>query len=259
MTTYEAVVLDVDGTIVRGERLLPGAVSVLEDLDSVGCRRLLFSNNPTRRPAYYCERLANHGVSVDPSSVLTSATVSAAYLATEHPNDRVFVVGEDRLRAILREAGVSLTSDPERADVVLGSIDRTVTYEDLADAVRTLESGVPYYGTDPDVSIPTAGGAIPGSGSILAAISAAAGREPDAVLGKPSETAAAAATDLLGVDPAEVLVVGDRLDTDVALGTRAGMDTALVLTGVTARQDVESSAIQPDHVFESVGEVSSVL
>ncbi|WP_254763598.1 HAD-IIA family hydrolase [Natrinema marinum] len=259
MTDYEAAILDVDGTIVRGDDLLPGATDGVRALEAAGCSRLLFSNNPTRGSDHYGAKLAPHGIDVDPNTVLTSATVSAEYLAATHPDERVFVVGGERLEAILEDAAVELTSDPDAADVVLGSFDKNFSFGTLWEALRALEGDVPFYGTDPDATIPIDEGEIPGSGAILAAMEAVAGREPDAILGKPSSVAAAAAMDRLGVDPTTTLVVGDRLDTDIALGNRAGMETALVLTGITDRATLAASDIEPDHVLESLAAVETLL
>lgn len=259
MTAYEAVIVDVDGTIVRGEELLPGVTDGLHALEAAGCSRLLFSNNPTRGSDHYGEQLAPHGIDVDPATVLTSATVSAEYLAATHPGERVYLVGSQRLEAILEDAAVELTADPDAADVVLGSFDEHFSFETLWEALRALEGDVPFYGTDPDATIPIDGGEIPGSGAILAAMEAVAGREPDAILGKPSSIAAATAMNRLAVDPRKTLVVGDRLDTDIALGNRAGMETALVLTGVTDRAALAAADSEPDHVLESLAAVETLL
>ena len=259
MTDYEAAILDVDGTIVRGEELLAGAPAGIGALERAGCDRLLFSNNPTRSGDYYREKLAPHGVDVDPNAVLTSASVSAAYLRTTHPDERVYLVGGERLEGILEAANVAVTDDPAAADVVLGSFTREFSYGTLWESLEALEDGVPFYGTDPDTTIPVDDGLIPGSGAILAAMEAVAGREPDAILGKPSTIAADAAIERLATDPARTLVVGDRLNTDIALGNRAGMETALVLTGVTDHETLAASPIEPDHVLESLAEVEKLL
>jgi HAD superfamily hydrolase (TIGR01450 family) len=259
MTAYEAVILDVDGTIVRGEELLPGVTDGLRALEAAGCSRLLFSNNPTRGADHYGEQLAPHGIDIDPATVLTSATVSAEYLAATHPDERVYLVGSERLEAILDDAAVELTADPDAAEVVLGSFDKDFSYGTLWESLRALEGDVPFYGTDPDATIPIDEGEIPGSGAILAAMEAVAGREPDAVLGKPSSIAAATAMNRLDADPTKTLVVGDRLDTDIALGNRAGMETALVLTGVTDRAALAAADVEPDHVLESLAAVETLL
>ncbi|WP_226006392.1 HAD-IIA family hydrolase [Natrinema salinisoli] len=261
MTDYEAVILDVDGTIVRGEELLPGATDGLRALEAAGCSRLLFSNNPTRGADHYGEKLAPHGIDVDPGTVLTSATVSAEYLAATHPDEAVYLVGGERLEGILEDAAVELTSDPDAAEVVLGSFDSDFSFGTLWESLRALEGDVPFYGTDPDATIPIDDGEIPGTGAILAAMETVAGREADAILGKPSSIAAAAAMGRLDADPRNVLVVGDRLNTDIELGNRAGMETALVLTGVTDRADLAAvdPDSEPDHVLESLAAVETLL
>ncbi|WP_254768173.1 HAD-IIA family hydrolase [Salinilacihabitans rarus] len=259
MAPFEAAILDVDGTIVRGDALLPGAVDGLRALDAAGVPRLLFSNNPTRGAAHYGDRLGDHGIEVDPRNVLTSATVTAEYLAANHADDAIYLLGESRLRAILETRDLVVTAEPTAADVVLGSIDRGLSYDRLGEAQTALERGVPFYGTDPDSTIPTENGSMPGSGAILGALEAIAGRPPDAVLGKPSDVAAAAAIDRLGVPPERTLVVGDRLDTDVELGRRADMTTALVTTGLTSRADVADAAAGPDYVLDSLAEIADLL
>ena len=259
MTDYEAAILDVDGTIVRGEELLAGVPVGFDALEQAGCDRLLFSNNPTRSGEYYREKLAPHGVDVDPNAVLTSASVSATYLRTTHPDEQVYLVGGERLEGILEAAHVAVTDEPEAADVVLGSFTTEFSYGTLWESLEALEDDVPFYGTDPDTTIPVDDGLMPGSGAILAAMEAVAGREPDAILGKPSTIAADAAIERLATDPARTLVVGDRLNTDIALGARAGMETALVLTGVTDRETLAASPIEPDHVLESLAGVDQLL
>ncbi|QLG50814.1 HAD-IIA family hydrolase [Natrinema halophilum] len=259
MTDYEAAILDVDGTIVRGETVLPGATDGLRALEAAGCSRLLFSNNPTRGSDHYGEKLSPHGIDVDPAAVLTSATISAEYLAATHDGEQVFLVGGERLEVILEDAAVEITADPDAAEVVLGSFDSNFSFGTLWEALRALEGDVPFYGTDPDATIPVDDGEIPGSGAILAAMAAVADREPDAILGKPSAIAATAAMDRLDTDSEKTLVVGDRLDTDIALGNRAGMETALVLTGVTDRAALASADTEPDHVLESLAAVDTLL
>ncbi len=144
---------------------------------------------------------------------------------------------------------------------MLGSFDRNFSFGTLWESLRALEDGVPFYGTDPDATIPVDDGEMPGTGAVLAAMAAVAGREADAILGKPSSIAAAAAMERLDADPRNVLVVGDRLDTDIALGNRAGMETALVLTGVTDRADLADTDAdtEPDHVLESLAAVETLL
>lgn len=259
MTAFDAVILDVDGTIVRGEEVLPGAIDGVRTLVDAGCDLLLFSNNPTRDGDYYADLLDPHGIEVGSIPALTSATIARTVLTERHPDETVFLVGTDRLAAILAGAGVDLTDEPTAADVVLGSYDPDFSYDRLNQATDALRSGVPFYGTDPDPTIPTDSGELPGTGAILAALEAVAGRPPDEILGKPSVTAAEAALDTLEAEPERTLVVGDRLDTDVVLGRRAGLSTAVVLTGITDESTLAASTVEPDAVLESLGDVGRLL
>lgn len=256
---YEGVVLDLDGTVYRGRELLPGAAAAIEGIRERGLSLVFFSNNPTKDRADYVEYLADLGVEVDAREVLSSGTVTTEYLAANHADDRVFVVGSSGLRAQFEAAGLDLTDDPERGEVVVGSFYRGFDYDTLRESYYALRDGAPFVGTDPDVVVPTADGVVPGSGAIINAMAGVAGREPDRVVGKPSPEAAEAALGALGTAPGETLVVGDRLNTDVALGERAGATTALVLTGVTTREDLADADVRPDHVVGSLADIGSIL
>lgn len=257
---FRGAVVDLDGTVYRGKELLAGAREGVTALREAGCSVVFLSNNPTKTDADYVARLEGFGLDVEPGAVLSSGTITTDYLADRHADDRVFVVGSSGLREQMRAADLALTTDPLACDLLVGSYDRGFDYDALTDGLWALEAGATFVGTDPDPTVPVHGGRdVPGSGAILGALSAAAGREPDRVMGKPSEEAAAAAEAALGVPPEECLVVGDRLSTDVALGERAGMTTVLVLTGVTARDDLAAASVEPDHVIESLGEIGRVL
>ncbi len=258
---FEAAVLDLHGTVYRGDRLLPGAADGVRALRDAGLDVLFCSNNPTRTPADYAATLREFGVSAAPDRVLTAGVLTREYLRANHATDRVYVVGEAGLVDQLE--GVDLTDDPAAAEVLLGSIDRSLSYDRLADALRAVRTGIEaFLGTDPDRVVPagpTEADLLPGSGAVVGAVAATVGREPDLVLGKPSAVAVDAARDRLGCPPDRWLVVGDRLDTDVALGARAGATTALVETGVHGEEDLPGAEVSPDHVLDSLGAVGRVL
>lgn len=257
--SLRAAIVDLDGTIYRGETVVPGAPAAIQSLRDAGLSVLFFSNNPTKTPAQYVKRLAGMGIEVDEERVLTSGVVTAAYLAAHHRSEAIYLIGEEGLRRQLES--VTLTTDPEGAEVVVASIDRNLTFETLTKGVQALETGAhPFIGTDPDGMIPTAGGkSIPGTGAILGALSGAVGREPDLVLGKPSEQAVRMALERLGVAAEECLVIGDRVDTDIAMGGRNGMQTALVLSGAHTEWHIERFPDTPDAVFESIASVETLL
>jgi 4-nitrophenyl phosphatase len=252
----EGVILDVDGTVVRGDEPIPGARAGLEWIDDVGLRRLFVSNNPTKPPAAYGRRFERAGFDVAPEEILTAATVTTTYLSEHHGDDRHYVVGEEGLRDLMRAAGLELVTDPSAATVLVASIDREFDYDDLEVALRVLrDDSVAFVGTDPDMVIPAAGGDAPGSGAVIHAIAGVAGREPGVVLGKPSDPALALIRSRLGLRASECLVVGDRLDTDIAMGSTSGMTTALVTTGVTDEATLAASDVEPDYVLDSLAEL----
>lgn len=252
-------IIDLDGTVYLGPDPIPGAASGVRALREAGVDVLFVSNKAIGRPAAYREKLRSFGVPCGDGDVVTSASVTAEYLRRHHPDRRAFVVGEEPLRAELRDATVSVTSDPATAEVVVASLDRSLDYETLEDLLAALDGETPYVATNPDRTCPVADGVIPDAGATIGAIEGLTGRRPDVLMGKPSETITTVAARRLGHDPEHCLLVGDRLDTDVAMGARAGMHTALVLSGVTAREDLAGGDVRPDHVIESLADVGTVL
>ncbi|WP_411963205.1 HAD-IIA family hydrolase [Haloferax sp. YSMS24] len=256
---YRGVVLDVDGTVVRGDEAIPGALDGLSAIESAGLARLFVSNNPTKAPPAYEARLRKAGIEATAEEIVTSGTTTTVYLAEHHPGARTYCIGESGLHDQLRDAGLELVGPTDAPDVVVVAIDREFDFDDLRDAYVALRDGAKFYGTDPDIIIPTADGDIPGSGAIIHAVAGVAGREPDAVLGKPSAVAQRVVLERLGLPAEDVLVVGDRLDTDIAFGLDAGMETALVKTGVTDEAALANSPYEPHHVLDGLGDIGRLL
>lgn len=257
--SYAGVVVDLDGTVYRGDEPVPGAAEAVERLRTSGASLCFFSNNPTAPRWGYVERLADLGVTANEDEVLSSGTVTADFLAREHPDDPVFLVGSSGFRVQLDAADLHLTDDPHEAAVVVASFYRGFDYDTLRCAHEALADGARFLGTDPDVLVPTDEGLVPGSGAIINAVAGVAERAPDRVLGKPSPEAADAARRVLSVPGERCLVVGDRPGTDIALGQRLGATTALVLSGATDEADLADAAVDPDHVLPSLAAVDRLL
>ncbi len=257
--TVSGAIIDLDGTVYRGGALLPGADRAIERLHDRGVETLFVSNNPTKPPERYASDLVEMGIDTDPGSVLTAGVVTREYLEANHADDRIFLVGEDAVRKQL--AAFTIVADPTVADVVLASIDRSFTYDRLWKASRAFQGRDPaFIGTDPDRLIPINEDELaPGSGAIVGAIAATVGRDPDPMLGKPSAETASAVAHRLKADPADCVVVGDRLDTDIALGERLGTRTVLVRTGAHDEDDVGDHDVTPDHVVDALGDLPAVL
>jgi 4-nitrophenyl phosphatase len=252
-------IIDLDGTVYRGGTLLPGVDRTVERLRERGIETLFVSNNPTKPPGGYAADLAALGIDADPESILTAGVVTREYLEATHADDRIFLIGEDSLREQL--AGLRLVDDPTTAGVVVASIDREFTYDRLHEVSRAFRGRDPaFVGTDPDRLIPVSEDELaPGSGAIVGAIAATVGRDPDPMLGKPSVETAGAVSDRLDADPADCVVVGDRLDTDIALGERLGARTVLVRTGAHDEDDIASHDATPDQVIDALGDLPAVL
>jgi len=257
--TVAGAIIDLDGTVYRGDTLLPGADRTIERLRERGIETLFVSNNPTKPPEGYAADLAALGIDADPGAILTAGVVTREYLDTNHADDRILLVGEDGLREQL--AGCPLVDDPTVADVVVASIDRAFTYDRLREVARAFRGRDPaFVGTDSDRLIPVSEDELaPGSGAIIGAIATTVGRDPEPMLGKPSVVTARAVADRLAADPRDCVVVGDRLDTDVALGERLGARTVLVRTGVHDRGDVDDHGSDPDHVIDSLEDLPALI
>jgi HAD superfamily hydrolase (TIGR01450 family) len=251
-------IVDLDGTVYRGDSLLPGAEEGIRALRAAGLDVLFFSNNPTRDGAAYVERLRSLGVEARDGEACSAGVVTAEYLADEHPDDAVYLLGSDGVAEILRDHGLALVDEPAAADVLLASWDPEFDYDDMRAALR-VPVGATFLGTDPDRTFPSEDGPVPGSGAIIRAVAGVIEREPERVLGKPSAVAAEAALSRLDLPAEECLIVGDRLSTDVALGERAGMTTALVRTGADAESDLDDHPVSPDHVLDSLADAGRLL
>jgi 4-nitrophenyl phosphatase len=256
----DGAIVDLDGTVYRGGTLLPGADRGVQALRAADLDILIFSNNPTRDGTEYATHLTDLGIPAEPHEACSSGVVTTEYLRENHADDRVLLVGAKGLQEQLRSAGVQLTTDPADADVLLASWTPEFGYEDLQRALDATDDETTFLGTDPDRTWPDEDGRkIPGSGAIIGSVAATIDRDPDTVLGKPSEAALDFALTRLDADPESCLVVGDRLDTDLAMGDRAGMTTVLVKTGIADPGDIEESSVTPDFVIESLGDIDEVL
>jgi 4-nitrophenyl phosphatase len=260
--TFRGVVVDLDGTVLRDGELIPGAADALAALRERADRVLYLTNNPTVPPADYAANLRDLGLDATDDDVLTAAVATIDYLHAEHDGETVFPIAESSIVDQLRAAGVDVTDDPTEAAVVVVGYHRDFHHDDLQaalDAFDTDEDDMAFVGTDPDTTVPTAQGLKPGSGAIINAVAGVTGRDPDAVLGKPSATTARLAADRLGVPPEDCVLVGDRLDTDVAMGETAGMTTVLVRTGVEDDASTENGGVDPDYVVDSLADVPALL
>lgn len=254
---FRAILFDLDGVVYLGSTPLPGAQDIFDWMDQSGRPYCLVTNNSTRTPAQYQARLAKMGVRVPLRAVYTSALATAQYLGKHHPpGTSVYRIGEDGLTEALLEEGFHLVEDAP--DVVCVGLDQSVTYEKLRIACRAVRGGAPFIATNPDRTLPTENGLVPGNGSILAAIQTCSDVAP-MVIGKPSATMIDLAIERLGVRKDETAIIGDRLDTDIEAGAAAGISTILVLTGVHRLADVPTFPVAPDYVVDDLSQFRRAL
>lgn len=240
-----------DGVLWRGSEALPGVADFFAFLRRRGIRFVLATNNSSHTEAQYAERLASHGAPVAIEEIVTSSTATAEYLVSLAPRgSRVYAIGMDGVRQALTKQGFVLSEGDGVAVVVVG-IDWHVTYEQLKRASLLIRAGAKFVGTNPDATYPASEGIIPGNGALLAAIETATGVKP-IVVGKPEPILYQQAIHRLGTPLGATAALGDRLETDILGGIRAGVKTILVMSGVTTPEQLAASKYRPDWVFEDI-------
>ena len=250
----EVVVCDLDGVVYLGESGVAGSGDALADVLRSGRRLIFVTNNSSKTPAEVAAKIQRTtGFAASPDDVLTSAQVAARRLA--ETASTVLVVGGAAIDVALREFGVDVTEDWRRADAVVAGLDRDLTYDKLAAATLAIRAGAAFHATNTDATYPTPEGQLPGGGVMAGALEIATGVKP-LVAGKPEAIIAAQVADLA---PGTKLVIGDRPETDVALGKRAGWATALVLTGATEHRAEIPPELQPDVVVDSLAALAAFL
>lgn len=254
-SNIETVVCDLDGVVYVDGVAVPGAGRALEALQQQGRRLLFATNNSTKTPRIVVDTIARlTGFEVDERDVVTSGLVTA--MALEELVDRVLVVGGAPLVDTFRSRGFTVVANWREAEAVVCGLDFNLTYEHLAAATLAVRAGARFYATNTDATYPTAEGQKPGGGAIVAALATATGIQP-VVCGKPHAPLADAVRRIAGNN--HVLVVGDRFETDVALGKAQGWSTALVLTGVAVDAAEAPPGLNPDIVIDSLSDLPGVL
>jgi len=258
LAAMRAFLMDMDGTVYLGCRLLRGAKTFFRHLDRRGIRYLFFTNNSSADRTLYRNKLAGMGLRVAADQIITSGEATALYLSTRTSYRRVYVVGTPSLERELRDAGLTLAE--EDVDAVVLGFDKTLTYAKLERACHLLRGGAAFVATHPDKVCPTDRGPIPDCGSMIALLRTATGARPT-LIGKPQRRMVAMALRKLGPGfrPRDVAIVGDRLYTDIRMGRRAGLTTILVLSGETRREDLKGTRDKPDYVFDSIRELADAV
>lgn len=250
----KALILDMDGVVWRGDAPIGDLPAVFQRIRDLGLKFVFATNNSTKTSEQYVEKLKGLGVNVEPWQVATSSQAAARAVAQSFPQGtRALVIGEDGLRIPLQEEGFEIVSvqDAPEAQVVVMGMDRGVSFEKLSEAALLVRKGVRFYATNMDKTFPTPRGQIPGAGAWVSVITTATNVEP-IVAGKPFPFLMDLSLERLGTSKEQTLVVGDRLETDIAAGQGVGCPTALVLSGVSTRQQAEAWKPEIDYVVEDL-------
>lgn len=252
----ELFVLDMDGTFYLDTTILDGSLEFLREVERLGKRFVFFTNNSSKSPKTYIDKLAKMDCQITRDQIITSGDVMIQYLKTYYPEKTVYLVGTPDLEANFEENGIRLTK--EMPDVVVIGFDMTLTYEKLERACTYIRNGAEFLATHLDINCPTKDGFIPDCGAMCAAISLSTGKQPRYV-GKPFKETVDMVLELTGAKREEVSFVGDRLYTDVKTGVANGAHGILVLSGETKLEDVAGSDTVPDAVFTGLNEMRDVL
>jgi len=260
---FKGFIFDLDGTVYRGDTLIPRANEVIRVLRENKRKVVFLSNKPIQTREDYASKLTRLGIPTQPDEVINSTFVMTHYLKKNAPQARLFVVGELPFIEELKRAGFTLIDDPKEIDYVVAAFDRTFDYGKLNIAFQAIKKfGAHFVATNPDRTCPVEGGEIPDCAGMIGAIEAVTEKKVEIIVGKPSPIMIQAVLDVLGLRPEDCILIGDRLETDIKMGKESGMATGIVLTGVTDEKtlkEYKGSPIQPDFIFQSIADVENLL
>jgi NagD protein len=251
------VIFDLDGTVYRGEQLIPGAREAVEELRR-RAHPIVFVTNALESRAEHAAKLTRLNLPAHPDEVIGATLILTRYLSRHMPDATLFAISDPVLLGQL-STKFRLSEDPEEIDVVIASCDQTFDFRKLNIAFQALRRGARFLATNGDATCPVPGGELPDAGAVIGALEGCSKRKVELIAGKPSPLMVEAALERLGRPAGECLMVGDSLETDILMGHRAGMTTVLVLTGVTRRTDLAHAPVQPDFVLQSIAEVPRLL
>lgn len=257
MREIRGLILDMDGVLWRGKEPLLDLQKFFDQIQELGLKVVLATNNATKSVDQYLEKLSRYGVSLQPRQIVNSAMSAAYYLKRRFPQGGpVFVVGEQGLINTLQEAGFYPAE--ENVLAVVAGLDRTLSYPKLSQASLLIRKGALFVGTNPDKTFPSPQGLTPGAGAVLAFLETGSGVKP-VITGKPEPYLFELALERMCLEPSHVLTVGDRLDTDILGAQRAGCHTAAVLTGVSSLEEIQAWNPPVDLILENLADLIPIL
>lgn len=249
MSAYKGFLIDLDGTIYRGNEPIPEAIEFMKRLKAEQLPYIYVTNNSTTPPQKVAERLERMGAPATSENVLTTSLAAASFISAQKRAASVFYIGEEGLRVALEEEGLHV--EEENPDYVIVGLDRELTYEKLTKACLAIRKGARFVSTNPDVAFPTEKGLAPGNGALTSLITASTGVKP-VVIGKPESIIMEEAIRKMGLAKSDCLMIGDNYHTDILAGIHAEVDTLFVATGVTLLEDLKQQVQQPTHIVTTL-------
>ncbi|HEO8420959.1 MAG: TIGR01457 family HAD-type hydrolase [Niallia sp.] len=253
MKAYKGYLIDLDGTMYRGTEVIEEAAAFVKRLIAAKIPYLYVTNNSTKTPEQVAQKLREFDIPAKASEVFTSAMASANYIAEKSPEANVFMIGEEGLRQALEDKSLKLVTDSNNVDYVVAGLDQQITYEKLTVACLAVRNGASFIITNGDTALPSERGLLPGNGAITSVISVSTQQQP-VVIGKPEAIIVSQAIKLLNLPKEDVLMVGDNYQTDILAGINANMDTLLVHTGVTTKEQLGEYSTQPTYTMDSLSD-----
>lgn len=247
-------ICDMDGVIYHGSRLLEGSKGFVDWLKSEGKQFLFLTNSSARSPRELHQKLQHMGIEVGEEHFITSGMATAHFIASQYPGGRVFAIGDSGLYQALYEAGLSI--DESQPDYVVVGETRSYSYEKIETAILLVLAGAKLIGTNPDLTGPTERGIGPACRALIAPIEMATGRQAY-FIGKPNPLIMRHAREMLGCERNETVIIGDRMDTDIIAGIESGIDTVLVLSGITKETDLDRYPYKPHYILKDVSEIAA--
>lgn len=256
MKSYQLYLIDLDGTMYRGNEKIEEAPFFIKHLQDTNQDFLFLTNNSTKKPSDVVLHLSSFGIDVDESRVYTTSLAMAQYISTKKVGASVYMIGEEGLRIALQEAGCKLIDEDhnlEQVDFVVMGLDRQITYEKLAKAALAVRAGATFLSTNADKALPTERGMLPGNGSLTSVITTSTRIEP-LFIGKPEPLMIELILKQKGLDKKDLLLIGDNYETDILAGIVANIDTAIVFTGFTSKEELDQVKVKPTYQWNTLQE-----
>ena len=255
---FELALIDMDGTIYSGETRIDGVNNALKFLEEQGVEVFFLTNYAGREREAYSEKLEKMGIDASSEEVVTSGWLTAKYISQNFPEAEVFVLGEKDLEEELINQDIKVVENCDNPEILVVSNKHDLRYEDLKEVLQGVDEETQVLGTNPDETIPGEDGEIPGAGTIIKAVETMTGKKVK-IIGKPSENAVETVTEMENVSPENCVMIGDRLNTDILMVEETGMESVLVLSGVSSEETVKNSDISPDHIVNSIKNIQKIL